>query len=107
MASMEAIKELRERTGAGIMDCKKALQETNGDIEAAIEYLREKGIAAAAKKAGRIAAEGKVNVLITEDRKKVLSLRLTVKLILLPKQIILIPFWTIFPTTYYRAMPIL
>lgn len=70
MASMEAIKELRERTGAGIMDCKKALQETNGDIEAAIEYLREKGIAAAAKKAGRIAAEGKVNVLITEDRKK-------------------------------------
>lgn len=70
MASMEAIKELRERTGAGIMDCKKALQETNGDIEPAIEYLREKGIAAAAKKAGRIAAEGKVNVLITEDRKK-------------------------------------
>lgn len=70
MASMEAIKELRERTGAGIMDCKKALQETNGDIEAAIEYLREKGIAAAAKKAGRIAAEGKVSVLIDEDRKK-------------------------------------
>ncbi|NLJ84620.1 MAG: elongation factor Ts [Halanaerobiaceae bacterium] len=70
MPSMKDIKELRERTGAGIMDCKKALQETNGDIEAAIEYLREKGIAAAAKKAGRIAAEGKVSVLIDEDRKK-------------------------------------
>lgn len=50
MASMKDIKELRERTGAGVMDCKKALQETNGDIEAAIEYLREKGIASAAKK---------------------------------------------------------
>lgn len=69
MASMKDIKELRERTGAGVMDCKKALQETNGDIEAAIEYLREKGIASAAKKAGRIAAEGKVNVLIDDERK--------------------------------------
>lgn len=69
MASMKEIKELRERTGAGVMDCKKALQETDGDIDAAVEYLREKGIAAAAKKAGRIAAEGKVNVLIDEERK--------------------------------------
>ena len=51
------------------MDCKKALEETNGDVEAAVEYLREKGIAAAAKKSGRIAAEGKVNVLIDEDMK--------------------------------------
>lgn len=55
------VKELRERTGAGMMDCKKALMESNGDIEKAIEYLREKGLAAAAKKAGRIAAEGAVD----------------------------------------------
>ncbi|MEF3254873.1 MAG: translation elongation factor Ts [Deferribacterales bacterium] len=52
------VKELRERTGAGMMDCKKALSETNGDIEQAIEYLRKKGLSSAAKKAGRIAAEG-------------------------------------------------
>jgi len=56
--SAELVKELRERTGAGILDCKKALTEKDGDIEKAIEYLREKGLAAAAKKAGRIAAEG-------------------------------------------------
>lgn len=60
MITAEMVKQLRERTGAGMMDCKKALTETNGDIEKAIEYLREKGLAAAAKKAGRIAAEGLV-----------------------------------------------
>ncbi|WP_042144779.1 translation elongation factor Ts [Paucisalibacillus sp. EB02] len=54
----QMVKELREKTGAGMMDCKKALTETNGDIEQAIDYLREKGIAKAAKKADRIAAEG-------------------------------------------------
>ncbi|NLW24720.1 MAG: translation elongation factor Ts [Clostridia bacterium] len=54
------VKELREMTGAGMMDCKKALQETNGNMEKAIEYLREKGLAAAAKKAHRVAAEGMV-----------------------------------------------
>ncbi len=60
MAEISAalVKELRERTGAGMMDCKKALAETNGDIEQAIEYLRKKGLSSAAKKAGRIAAEG-------------------------------------------------
>jgi elongation factor Ts len=52
------VKDLRDRTGAGMMDCKKALVETNGDIEKAIEYLREKGIAKAANKSGRIASEG-------------------------------------------------
>ena len=52
------VKELREMTGAGMMDCKKALNESNGDMEKAVEFLREKGLAAAAKKAGRIAAEG-------------------------------------------------
>ncbi len=62
MADISAalVKELRERTGAGMMDCKKALAETSGDIEKAVDYLREKGLAAAAKKAGRIAAEGLV-----------------------------------------------
>lgn len=58
MITASSVKELRERTGAGMMDCKKALTETNGDIEKAIDYLREKGLAAAAKKAGRIASEG-------------------------------------------------
>ena len=55
------VKELRERTGAGMMDCKKALVENAGDMDKAIDYLREKGLAAAAKKAGRIAAEGIVD----------------------------------------------
>ncbi len=63
------VKELRERTGAGMMDCKKALVETDGDIEKAIDYLREKGIMKAQKKAGRIAAEGLVRVAIGEGNK--------------------------------------
>jgi elongation factor Ts len=58
------VKELRERTGAGMMDCKKALGETNGDMEAAIDWLRTKGLAAAARKAGRTAAEGLVGVAV-------------------------------------------
>ncbi|MEJ6951515.1 translation elongation factor Ts [Natronospora cellulosivora (SeqCode)] len=69
MASMKSIKELRERTGAGVLDCKKALEENSGDVEAAVEYLREKGIAAAAKKAGRVASEGIVNVFIDDEKK--------------------------------------
>ncbi|HDT5313447.1 TPA: elongation factor Ts [Staphylococcus aureus] len=60
--SAKLVKELREKTGAGMMDCKKALTETDGDIDKAIDYLREKGIAKAAKKAVRIAAEGLVHV---------------------------------------------
>ena len=60
MISASQVKELRERTGAGMMDCKNALESNNGDIEKAIEFLREKGLAAAAKKAGRIASEGLV-----------------------------------------------
>jgi elongation factor Ts len=66
--SAASVKELRERTGAGMMDCKKALAETNGDLDKAIEYLREKGLAAAAKKAGRIAAEGLVGAYIAPKR---------------------------------------
>ncbi|OCN05002.1 elongation factor Ts [Erysipelotrichaceae bacterium MTC7] len=61
------VKELRERTGAGMMDCKKALQETDGDMEKAAEWLREKGIAKAAKKSGRIAAEGLTRVATDGD----------------------------------------
>ena len=58
------VKELRERTGAGMMDCKKALSATDGDLEKAIDFLREKGLAAAAKRAGRVAAEGLVEAYI-------------------------------------------
>ncbi|MFL1673963.1 translation elongation factor Ts [Paenibacillus dendritiformis] len=58
--SASAVKELREKTGAGMLDCKKALEEANGDLEKAAELLREKGLAAAAKKAGRVATEGVV-----------------------------------------------
>ena len=60
--SAKLVKELREKTGAGMMDCKKALVETDGDIDKAIDYLRENGIAKAAKKADRIAAEGVVYI---------------------------------------------
>jgi len=64
MITAQMVKELREKTGAGMMDCKRALEETNGDIEKAIDFLREKGIAKAAKKANRIAAEGLCNFVI-------------------------------------------
>lgn len=60
----QMVKELRERTQAGMMDCKRALEETNGDLEKAIEYLREKGLASAAKKAGRLTADGLVDAYI-------------------------------------------
>ena len=63
------VKDLRERTGAGMMDCKKALVETNGDEKAAADWLREKGIAKAAKKSGRIAAEGAVTAYVSKDGK--------------------------------------
>ena len=66
--SAASVKELRERTGAGMMDCKKALNETNGDMEAAIDWLRTKGLAAAAKKAGRTAAEGLIGVSVEGKR---------------------------------------
>ena len=71
MATVTAamVKELRERTGAGMMDCKKALAETNGDMSKAADYLREKGIAKAAKKSGRIAAEGAVAAYVSADGK--------------------------------------
>ncbi|HHY06030.1 MAG TPA: translation elongation factor Ts [Clostridia bacterium] len=68
MITMEMVKELRERTGAGVLDCKKALTEKEGNLEEAIAYLREKGLAAAAKKAGRISAEGIVESYIHGGR---------------------------------------
>ena len=61
------VKELREMTGAGMMDCKKALTATEGDFDKAIEFLREKGLATAEKKAGRVAAEGLVKVIVSDD----------------------------------------
>jgi elongation factor Ts len=64
--SASMVKELREKTGAGMMDCKKALQSSEGDLDAAIKFLREKGLAAASKKAGRIAAEGLVGICVAE-----------------------------------------
>ncbi len=67
------VKELREMTGAGMMDCKKALTETNGDMDKAVEFLREKGLATAQKKAGRIAAEGLVRVIVSDDGKKAVA----------------------------------
>ena len=68
MITAEMVKDLREKTGAGMMDCKKVLSETNGDVEKAIELLREKGLAAAAKKADRVAAEGLVESYIHSGR---------------------------------------
>ena len=67
MVTASLVKELREKTGAGMMDCKKVLTETDGDMEKAIELLRERGIAKAAKKSGRVAAEGLVESYISED----------------------------------------
>ena len=64
------VKELREKTGAGMMDCKKALNATDGNMEAAVEHLREQGLAKAEKKAGRIAAEGLVATKLSDDGKK-------------------------------------
>ena len=71
MAAVTAkmVKDLREMTGAGMMDCKKALGETNGDMDKAVEFLREKGLATAQKKAGRIAAEGICKTLVAADEK--------------------------------------
>ena len=62
------VKDLREKTGAGMMDCKKALAETNGDMNAAVDWLREKGIAKSEKKAARIAAEGLANIYTNNNR---------------------------------------
>ena len=69
MITAELVKDLREKTGAGMMDCKKVLTETDGDMERAIELLRERGIAKAAKKSDRIAAEGLVAAYVTADKK--------------------------------------
>ena len=69
MITAQAVKELREMTNCGMMDCKKALSEADGDMEKAVELLREKGLAKAAKKAGRIASEGLVEAYVSEDGK--------------------------------------
>ena len=71
--SAQAVKQLKELTNCGMMDCKRALEETNGDVDAAIKNLREKGLAKAAKKSGRIAAEGLVYTKIDEAKKAMLD----------------------------------
>src|ERR1700723_1413295 len=70
MANISAgmVKELRDKTGAGMMDCKAALGETGGDLEAAVDWLRKKGLAKAAKKAGRVAAEGLIGVALAANK---------------------------------------
>ena len=68
MVSASAVKELREKTGAGMLDCKKALEANNGDMQASIDWLREKGISKAAKKADRIAAEGLAEIKIDGNK---------------------------------------
>src|SRR4030095_17128986 len=70
MANITAamVKDLREKTGAGMMDCKSALGETNGDMEAAVDWLRKKGLSKAAKKAGRVAAEGLIGVFVAPTK---------------------------------------
>jgi len=73
MITAKQVSELRNLTGAGMMDCKKALSETNGDIEAAVDWLREKGIAKSAKKASRIAAEGLANIYINGNKAVILE----------------------------------
>ncbi len=69
----EMVKELREKTGAGMMDCKKALAESSGDMEKAVEYLRKQGVASAAKKAGRLASEGLVDIQIQGNSASILE----------------------------------
>ena len=71
MITASLVKDLREKTGAGMMDCKKALEANNGDINASIDWLREKGISKAAKKADRIAAEG-IAAILTKGNKAVI-----------------------------------
>ena len=74
------VKELREISGAGMMDCKKALTATEGDMDKAMEFLREKGLATAQKKASRIAAEGIVMLKVAEDSKKAVAVEVMLKL---------------------------
>jgi elongation factor Ts len=68
--SAQLVKELREKTGAGMMDCQRALQEANGDLDEAVKVLRKKGLAAAAKKAGRVAKDGLVAIAVSAERRK-------------------------------------
>ena len=77
--SAKQVAELRAKTGVGIMDCKKALIETNGNFDEAIKFLREKGLAVAAKKADRIAAEGIVDIMLSDDKKTAAMIEVNVE----------------------------
>ena len=70
------VMKLREQTGVGMMDCKKALVETDGNFDEAVKYLREKGMASAAKKASRVAAEGLVKCVVSKDKKSAVALEI-------------------------------
>ena len=74
MISANLVKELRDTTGAGMMDCKKALEATNGDVKAAVDWLREKGISKAEKKQSRIAAEGLANIYVNDNKAVILEI---------------------------------
>ena len=87
MPTIEKIKILRDKTGAGMMDCKKALVETGGDVDKAVDFLRERGLSKAASKASRIAAEGLANVVIKGNT--ALVYKLTQKLTLFHKMMTL------------------
>lgn len=76
MATAEQVKELRERTGAGFMDCKKALEAVSNDIDAAVKYMKEQGMIKAAKKADRITAEGRIETKISDDKKSAVIVEL-------------------------------
>ena len=76
MISAQAVKELRDKTGAGMMDCKKALTQAEGDIEKAVDILRERGLASAAKKSGRVASEGVIATFVSEDMKNAAMIEL-------------------------------
>ena len=90
MVTAQLVKELRDATNLGILDCKKALEATNGNIDAAIDWLREKGIAKAAKKESRIAAEGLANIYVSGNKAVILRLILLLKMKTLRKWLLVL-----------------
>ena len=99
------VKELREMTGAGMMDCKKALTATDGDMDKAVEFLREKGLATAQKKAGRIAAEGIVMLKVTEDSKKAVAVEVNAETDFVAKNEKFQDTWRRYATRPWRPRP--
>ena len=94
MAAITAkmVSDLRTKTGCGMMECKKALTETNGDFDEAVKVLREKGLAVAAKKASRIAAEGVVDILVSDDKKSAAMIEVNAETDFVAKNAIFLEF---------------